>query len=68
MFPGFDRGDFTKDIITPAFGVAWVGGVMAVYGAADAIVSISRQILASLLDLYTKGCGSACFIFTTLNI
>lgn len=35
----FDRGDFTRDIITPAFGVSWVGGVMAVYSAADAIVS-----------------------------
>ena len=68
MFAGFDRGDFTKDIITPAFGVAWVGGVMAVYGAADAIVSISCETLTSLLDLYTKGCGSAHFIFTTLNI
>lgn len=68
MFPGFDRGDFTKDIITPAFGVAWVGGVMAVYGAADAIVSISCQTIASLLYLYTKECGSGSFIFTTLNI
>ena len=48
--------------------VPWVGGVMAVYGAADAIVSICCQILASLLDLYTKACGSAQFIFTTLNI
>jgi hypothetical protein len=35
----FDRGDFTRDIITPAFGVSWVGGVMAVFSAADAIVS-----------------------------
>jgi hypothetical protein len=36
----FDRGDFTRDIITPAFGVSWVGGVMAMYSAADAIGSL----------------------------
>ncbi|XP_024382597.1 UNC93-like protein 3 [Physcomitrium patens] len=36
----FIWGDFTKDIITPAFGVAWVGGVMAIYGASDAISSV----------------------------
>jgi hypothetical protein len=35
----FDRGDFTRDIVTPAFGVSWVGGVMAMYSAMEAIVS-----------------------------
>jgi MFS family permease len=44
VYTGFQQafiwGDFTKDIITPAFGVAWVGGVMALYGASDVISSV----------------------------
>ncbi|CAK9871435.1 unnamed protein product [Sphagnum jensenii] len=44
LYMGLQRafiwGDFTRDIITPAFGVSWVGGVMAVYSAADAIGSL----------------------------
>ncbi|KAG0632200.1 hypothetical protein M758_1G311200 [Ceratodon purpureus] len=44
VYTGFQQafiwGDFTKDIVTPTFGVAWVGGVMALFGASDAISSV----------------------------
>ena len=34
----FCRGSFTRDIVTPVLGVAGVGGMMAIYGAADSVV------------------------------
>ena len=37
------RAEFTKHVIEPAFGVSGVGGVMAIFGAADAIVSALRR-------------------------
>jgi hypothetical protein len=33
------RGDSTRDIIIPVFGMSWLQGVMAVHGAADPIVN-----------------------------
>lgn len=35
----FFRAEFTNKVVTPALGVSGVGGAMAIYGAADAIVS-----------------------------
>lgn len=32
------RAEYTKEIVTPALGISGVGGAMAVYGAADAVV------------------------------
>ena len=34
------RSELTKYVITPAFGVSGVGGVMAIYGGFDAVVII----------------------------
>jgi hypothetical protein len=33
---------FTKNIVTPVLGVSGVGGAMAIYGAADAVVSLNH--------------------------
>eukprot|EP00897_Mesotaenium_endlicherianum_P004993 jgi/Mesen1/4521/ME000023S03892 len=42
VYSGFQQafiwGDFTKDIVTPALGIAWVGGIMAIFGASDALM------------------------------
>lgn len=39
VYSGFLRAEFTKKIVKPALGESGIGGSMAVYGAADAIVS-----------------------------
>ena len=36
---GIFRSEFTKKIVKPAMGESGIGGSMAIYGAADAIVS-----------------------------
>lgn len=38
------RAEFTKYVVTPTLGMSGVGGVMAVYGFFDAIVSIQKQL------------------------
>eukprot|EP00850_Spirogloea_muscicola_P002595 SM000010S04233 [mRNA] locus=s10:447624:449972:+ [translate_table: standard] len=43
----FIWGDFTRDIISPHMGLAWVPGVMAIYGGSDAISSAAAGFLAS---------------------
>ncbi|GAQ79101.1 unc-93 homolog A [Klebsormidium nitens] len=43
----FIWSDFTKDVVTPALGVSWVGGVMAVFGASDALASYFAGKLSS---------------------
>ncbi|KAI5063400.1 hypothetical protein GOP47_0021947 [Adiantum capillus-veneris] len=43
----FIWGDFTENIVTPALGVSWIGGVMAAYGAADAGASLLMGRLSS---------------------
>lgn len=42
VFPVY-RAEFTKEIVTPAIGVSGVGGAMAVYGALDAVVSLTKE-------------------------
>ncbi|XP_065854033.1 UNC93-like protein 3 [Euphorbia lathyris] len=44
---------FTKNIVTPALGVSGVGGAMAVYGAFDAICSLTAGRLTSGLRSIT---------------
>ena len=44
------RAEFTKRVVEPAFGVSGVGGVMAIFGAADAIVSALRRILNDVIS------------------
>lgn len=43
----FVWAEFTKEIVTPALGVSGVGGSMAVYGAFDAICSLTAGRLTS---------------------
>lgn len=49
-----NRAEFTKEVVTPTLGVSGVGGAMALYGAADAIVcqhmaySYSPAVMKSL--------------------
>eukprot|EP00850_Spirogloea_muscicola_P014595 SM000106S13943 [mRNA] locus=s106:131128:133471:+ [translate_table: standard] len=52
----FIWGDFTRDIISPHMGLAWVPGVMAIYGGSDAISSAAAGFLASSIK-------SLCWIF-----
>ena len=49
----FGRGSFTRDIVTPVLGVAGVGGVMAIYGAADSVVCASPVIIMCSLFMQT---------------
>lgn len=41
FFP--ERAVFTKSIVTPVLGISGVGGAMAVYGAADVVVSKTKM-------------------------
>lgn len=47
------RAEFTKEIVTPALGVSGVGGAMAVYGAFDAIVSMSGNEWLLIFKYFT---------------
>lgn len=49
----FVWAEFTKDIVTPALGVSGVGGAMAVYGAFDAMCSLTAGRLTSGLRSIT---------------
>lgn len=49
----FVWAEFTKEIVTPAFGVSGVGGAMALFGAADAICSLVAGRLTSGLSSIT---------------
>ncbi|KAF5476020.1 hypothetical protein F2P56_007767 [Juglans regia] len=49
----FVWAEFTKEIVTPALGVSGVGGAMAVYGAFDAICSLTAGRLTSGLTSIT---------------
>lgn len=49
----FVWAEFTKEIVTPAIGVSGVGGSMAVYGAFDAICSLTAGRLTSGLSSIT---------------
>ncbi|RID64130.1 hypothetical protein BRARA_E03086 [Brassica rapa] len=51
----FVWAEFTKEIVTPAIGVSGVGGAMAVYGALDAVCSITA-------GRFTSGLSSITFI------
>ncbi|KAG6643138.1 hypothetical protein CIPAW_09G189500 [Carya illinoinensis] len=49
----FVWAEFTKEIVTPALGVSGVGGAMALYGAFDAICSLTAGRLTSGLTSIT---------------
>ncbi|XP_010486517.1 PREDICTED: UNC93-like protein 3 isoform X1 [Camelina sativa] len=51
----FVWAEFTKEIVTPAIGVSGVGGAMAVYGALDAVCSMTA-------GRFTSGLSSITFI------
>ncbi|KAF8069340.1 hypothetical protein N665_1141s0001 [Sinapis alba] len=51
----FVWAEFTKEIVTPAIGVSGVGGAMAVYGALNAVCSITA-------GRFTSGLSSIIFI------
>ncbi|KAL0900540.1 hypothetical protein Bca101_084501 [Brassica carinata] len=53
----FVWAEFTKEIVTPAIGVSGVGGAMAVYGALDAVCSITA-------GRFTSGLSSITFILS----
>ncbi|KAJ9186227.1 hypothetical protein P3X46_005754 [Hevea brasiliensis] len=53
---------FTKDIVTPAIGVSGVGGAMAVYGAFDAICSLTAGRLTSGLPSITWIVSAGAFL------
>lgn len=56
----FIWGDFTRDIVTPALGISWVGGVMAVYGMAGAVASLLvGRYPTSLTSITTITCTGA---------
>jgi len=49
----FWRAVFTKSIVTPVLGISGVGGAMAIYGAADVVVSkMKMSYLLRLTILY----------------
>lgn len=49
----FVWAEFTKHVVTPTLGVSGVGGVMAIFGAADAICSLVAGRLTSGLSSVT---------------
>uniref|UniRef100_A0A1J3IUL9 UNC93-like protein 3 n=1 Tax=Noccaea caerulescens TaxID=107243 RepID=A0A1J3IUL9_NOCCA len=51
----FVWAEFTKEVVTPAIGVSGVGGAMAVYGALDAVCSMTA-------GRFTSGLSSITFI------
>ncbi|MCO5570737.1 hypothetical protein L7F22_024465 [Adiantum nelumboides] len=51
----FIWGDFTENIITSSLGVSLIGGVMAVYGAADAGVRLSTGFSSASNLVYLGG-------------
>ncbi|KAK6231460.1 hypothetical protein QUC31_011251 [Theobroma cacao] len=58
----FVWADYTKDVVNPILGEAGVGGAMAVYGAFDAICSLTAGRLTSGLKSITFiVCGGAFF-------
>ncbi|KDP35602.1 hypothetical protein JCGZ_09040 [Jatropha curcas] len=58
----FVWAEFTKDIATPALGVSGVGGAMAVYGAFDAICSLTAGRLTSGLQSITWIVSAGAFL------
>ncbi|KAG8647612.1 UNC93-like protein 3 [Manihot esculenta] len=58
----FVWAEFTKDIVTPAIGVSGVGGAMAVYGAFDAICSLTAGRLTSGLPSITWIVSAGAFL------
>ena len=64
------RGSFTRDIVTPVLGVAGVGGVMAIYGAADSVVCASPVIDSWSFFVQTRqmsktSCSANCHVVNT---
>ncbi|XP_050214398.1 UNC93-like protein 3 [Mercurialis annua] len=58
----FVWAEFTKEIVTPALGVSGVGGSMAVYGAFDAICSLTAGRLTSGLRSITWIVSAGAFL------
>ncbi|XP_010553029.1 PREDICTED: UNC93-like protein 3 [Tarenaya hassleriana] len=66
----FVWAEFTKDVVTPAIGVSGVGGAMAVYGALDAVCSITAgrftSGLSSITFIVSGGAVAQAFVFLWL--
>ncbi|CAM6105150.1 unnamed protein product [Calypogeia fissa] len=60
MQQAFVWGNFTRDVVTPSLGLSWVGGIMAAYGAANAVGSytVGRKLSGSF-SINCILCGGA---------
>ncbi|CAI5470783.1 unnamed protein product [Closterium sp. Yama58-4] len=71
LFPSLSksiRADFTLYVVRPALGVAWIGGVMSVFGVANSLACMAAARLSSGLHsiLATLLVGAACQIAVLL--
>ncbi|CAI7758708.1 unnamed protein product [Closterium sp. NIES-54] len=64
------RADFTLYVVRPALGVAWIGGVMSVFGVANSLACMAAARLSSGLHsiLATLLVGAACQIAVLLSL
>uniref|UniRef100_A0A1J3HTU3 UNC93-like protein 3 n=1 Tax=Noccaea caerulescens TaxID=107243 RepID=A0A1J3HTU3_NOCCA len=66
----FVWAEFTKEVVTPAIGVSGVGGAMAVYGALDAVCSMTAgrftSGLSSITFIVSGGAVAQAFVFLWL--
>ncbi|CAI5489508.1 unnamed protein product [Closterium sp. Naga37s-1] len=64
------RADFTLYVVRPALGVAWIGGVMSVFGVANSLACMAAARLSSGLHsiLATLLIGAACQIAVLLSL
>ncbi|CAI5934914.1 unnamed protein product [Closterium sp. NIES-65] len=66
----FVAADFTLYVVRPALGVAWIGGVMSVFGVANSLACMAAARLSSGLHsiLATLLIGAACQIAVLLSL
>ncbi|CAI5534531.1 unnamed protein product [Closterium sp. Naga37s-1] len=66
----WELADFTLYVVRPALGVAWIGGVMSVFGVANSLACMAAARLSSGLHsiLATLLIGAACQIAVLLSL